>query len=478
MTKVDWKGCVWTGKDSNVSGSDTSVTPQDFTSGTPNGGPYRISGSVFNDYNAVALLGFNLNEEPTGKADQCKYDPQAASKDGPPTVNMPPSGATGIAINWTATKLPLTFRIQIQGVKGSSDPNNRWCANIKDPTGPSFVPFSDFSTTCWDNNKGKSYNNEPIDAVAFLVPGTTSQKSPYDITINGFAPGTSQADAPGKAPECGTKTGTVGTSSLLSDSTKATDASAQRAAVTGKDCMMYIINNNNWGQPASTYQQLSYLGNSFEIKAANGTSSGQGVPASFPSIYVGANGDIAGGTFNTWENTGLPKPISQITSAKTTFKWSGKSGGDFNACYDIWFAKNKPTAGSYNDGISGLLMVWLYKPGSRQPIGNMKRTATIGGQEYDVWVGPRNTAATGVDNAGRPVVSYVAKNTITNFSADLKAFFDDAVKNGEADKNAGGTSQAFANDWMLTDVFAGFELWTASDGVGLKAEEFTFSLNK
>ncbi len=60
----------------------------------------------------------------------------------------------------------------------------------------------------------------------------------------------------------------------------------------------------------------------------------------------------------------------------------------------------------------------------------------------------------------------------------MKAFFDDAVKNGDADKSSGGTSQAFASSWMLTDVFAGFELWSAGDGVGLKADEFTFLLNK
>jgi hypothetical protein len=466
---------VWTGKDTTVSGSDTSVVPADFRTGTSDGGPYKISGSVFNDYNSVALIGFNLNEAPTGKDDQCKNDPTV--KDGPPTVTMP-SDAKGIAINWTAAKLPLTFRIQIQGVKGASDANNRWCATIKDPSGPSFVPWTDFNTTCWDN-KGKAYANEPIDAVAFQVPGTTTAKSPYDITIVGFAPGNSKDDAPGKPVDCGAKTGTVGSSTVLGDATKAKDASTARAATQGKDCKTYIINNNNWGQPTTTYQQLSFTGNSFKIDAANGSPSGQGVPASFPSIYVGANGNIANDTYNTWSNTGLPKAISGITSAKTTFKWSGKSSGDFNACYDIWFAKSAPTAGGYEDGVSGLLMVWLYKPGSRQPIGSSKRSANIAGKDWDVWIGPRGTTGKGTDDTGRPVISYVSKSgSITDFSADLKLFFDDAVKNGDADKGAGGTSQAFSNSWQLTDVFAGFELWSAGDGVGLKADEFTFSLNK
>ena len=485
VTSVDWHGCVWTGVDckSNcpagitaVPGSTTSITPADFTAATTEGGPYQVTGSVFNDYNSVALLGFDLGDTAKGDAQQCSNSKRSPAADGPPAVTMP-SSATGIAVNWTAAKLPLLFRIQIQGVKGATDPTNRWCATITDPSGPSFVPFSAFSTTCW-NTTGTKYNNEPISGVAFLVPGDTSGVRPFDITVVGFAPGTSKSDAPGKAAACGSKTGTVGSTSLLSDSTKATDASMQRAAVQGKDCKTYIVNNNNWGSKATTYQELSYTGNSFKIDAANGTATGQGVPASFPSLYVGGNGAIGGGAFNTWSDTGLPKAIGDMTSAQSTFKWSGKSSGDFNVTYDIWFAKTAPTAGSYNDGVSGLLMVWLYKPGSRQPIGDGSKTrsATIGGIDFDVWRGPRNTQSSGTDDSGRPVISYVAKSTVTSFNGDLKAFFDDAVKNGAADMSAGGTSQAFANSWLLTDVFGGFELWSAGDGVGLSADEFTVKL--
>jgi hypothetical protein len=242
-------------------------------------------------------------------------------------------------------------------------------------------------------------------------------------------------------------------------------------ATQGKDCKKYILNNNNWGQPSKTFQQLSYTGSTFKVVDMNGTATGEGVPASFPSIFIGANGQIGtGGVYSTWEDSGLPKQISAIGSAPTTFKWTG-SGGDYNATYDIWFAKNKPTAGGYNDGISGLLMIWVYKPGSRQPIGSVKRQANIGGVNYDVWVGPRGNTSTGTDDSGRPVVSYVAKSTVNSFSADLKSFFDDAVKNGDADKSAGGTSQAFSSSWYLTDVFAGFEIW--SGGKGLSCDDFS-----
>ncbi len=242
----------------------------------------------------------------------------------------------------------------------------------------------------------------------------------------------------------------------------------QRAKVSGTDCKQYIIQNNNWGNPTGSTQVLNFTGNSFTVQSSTGTANG-GVPASFPSIYIGANGQIANGTYDTWADSGLPKQISAINTINTTFTWSGgTSGGDYNATYDVWFAKSAPTAGSYNDAISGFLMVWLYKPGSRQPIGSVKRTATIAGKTWNVWVGPRGNTSTGTDDANRPVVSYVAQSTLNTLTFNLKDFINDAVTNGASDKSAGGTSQAFVNSWYLTDVFAGFEIWSGSNGVGLK----------
>jgi hypothetical protein len=464
VTKVDWHGCVWASKDNDVAGSTTTISPEDFMS-TKDGGPYKLTGTIHNAYEAVALMGFNINEDINGKSDQCKADPTI--KDGPPSVTMPPSGATGIAVNWSAAKLPADFRIQIQGVKGAADADQRWCAGIKDASGPSFIPFTDFNTQCWSPADGKKYNNEPIDAVAFLVPGTTSEKKDFDITIGGFAPGTSKADAPGPAGECGTKSGTVGATSVNSDSTKAEDASMERVATQGKDCKKYILNNNNWGSPTSSFQQLSYTGNTFKVTAMNGT--GSSAPASFPSLFIGGNGQIGtGGVYSTWEDSGLPKQIKSIGTAKTTFKWSGKSSGDFNATYDVWFSKNSPTAGSYNDAISGFIMVWFYKPSSRQPIGSVVRQATIAGQQWDVWAGPRGNTSTGTDPAGRPVISYVAKSQLGSLTFDLKDFMNDAVSKADS---ANGITQTFSDSWYLTDVFAGFEIW--SGGQGLSCDEFS-----
>ncbi len=485
VSKVDWHGCVWTGVDCSsdcpagitaVPGSTTTITPKDLMS-VDDGGPYHVTGTVHNSYDAVALLGFNINEAIDGTTDQCAYKPNASTTDGPPGVSFP-SDTKGLAVNWTQGSSTL-IRIQIQAQDGATNAEHRWCFNVTDTNGPTYAPYDKFNTKCWGkegdsgNPLGTYYDGKtPISAVVFLISGDVATKKSFDFTVNGFAPGNSVEDAPkGGTVVCGTQKGTLGST------TASEAASMARAKVSGTDCKQYIVQNNNWGNKTGSYQALDFVGNSFTVKDMNGT--GSDAPASFPSLYVGANGDLAGGTYSTWADSGLPKKISDIKNAPSTFKWGGKTSGDFNASYDIWFSKSTPTAGSYNDAISGFIMIWLYKPGSREPIGggNPKRSANIGDKQFEVWRGPRNATATGTDGTGRPVISYVATSTITDFSADLKAFFDDAVQHASDDMSAGGgITQAFADSWYLTDVFGGFEIW--SGGQGLDCTEFTAVINK
>ena len=58
------------------------------------------------------------------------------------------------------------------------------------------------------------------------------------------------------------------------------------------------------------------------------------------------------------------------------------------------------------------------------------------------------------------MISYLANQTIPNYSFDLKDFIDDAVNAGDLNGN-----------FFLTDVFAGFEIW--SGGQNLSVTNFT-----
>jgi hypothetical protein len=196
-THASWHGCPWTAIDS-VSGTTTNMMPRDFVNHMPGTG-YCVSGGVHGDYEAFALLGFNLNDTPNGMANQCAYDPAA-----PPTTMGTPAvtlTGTGIAINFTMSVVS-ELRIQIEGPLAPIDPNNRWCAVIPATTGPRFVPYSAFNTQCWQGGMGTGFNpaSSPISAIGFIVPGFLGVPTSYNFCINGFATGTSAADAPNWAP--------------------------------------------------------------------------------------------------------------------------------------------------------------------------------------------------------------------------------------------------------------------------------------
>ena len=184
VSSVNWKGCVWTGIDSTVSGSDTSITPKDFMA-VKNGGPYQVSGRVFNDYNAVAMMGFNLNEAVSGDANQCKYNAAAATQNGPPAITQSDiTKYSGIAVGWSAAKAPPTsFRVQIQGVDGATNANHRWCATITDTQGPSYVAWTKFNTKCWDDS-GTAYAGQALQALMILVVGDPTAATPFNFCLN------------------------------------------------------------------------------------------------------------------------------------------------------------------------------------------------------------------------------------------------------------------------------------------------------
>jgi len=349
------------------------------------------------------------------------------------------------------------LRVQVKGPNGNTDPNNRWCYTITDVNGPVFAPFNKFNTKCWDMT-GTNFDpaSNPISSVTFVVPGA-NVATPFNYCVAGFAAGNSLADAPAYSPSpYPTIAGTIGGAG-------STDLDLQRVKVAtamagGKQ---FIIQNNNYGNPTGSDQTITYSANSFTITSSTGNTSG-GAPASFPSIYIGGNGNTASvqdppkGSYSTRGSDTLPRTISNINTISTTVAYN-RTSGDYDATYDIWLSSSSPTT-TYSDPVSGEVMVWLYKPPSRQPIGSQVATATIGGTTYSVWSGPRGTGT----NPNATVVTYVRSTSVTNQALDLKLFLSDAVSRG-----------TFASSWYVTDIFFGFEIWTGSAANGLSVTSFT-----
>jgi len=428
-----WNGYAFTA--TNIAG--TTITPATFEA-LPPGEPFCVSGSVAADpeFSGVSLLGFNLNQAA-----------QAAAGETEPAVGTIVPTGTGIAVAFTKT-VPSTLRIQIQGPTGETNEDDRWCYEIPGNASPVFAPYAEFNTACWDGT-GTNYAGQPLSAVLFTVPGGDTNATPYGYCIDGFADGSSAADAPDSITESVLLSGTL-------------DEKFERALITGRDGKSYIVQNNAWNGASQPGQQVvQYTGNSFVVSQQNAPGVGD-VPLGFPSIFVGRNGFRGPNDSQTTAiDDGLPIQVSAISSIPTRF--SHNASGDANATYDVWFAA-QPPQGEYQTATGAFLMVWTYKPGNRNAIGGFGggqvEQATVDGRQWNLFVGGR--AEAGDPGAGdATVISYVVPNgSIPDYSFDLNLFIQDAVGRGLLNQNL-----------FLTDVFAGFEIW--SGGSGLRINEFT-----
>jgi hypothetical protein len=366
----------------------------------------------------------------------------------------------GIAVDFVkrGTDTSFTLRVQLQGPNGHKEGTvgeaDRWCATITEVQGKVFVPYSSFTPKCWEMTadlKGTPYNMQPISAVVFLVPGAPTA-TPFDFCINGFAYGNSAADAPDGPEQIGNQMGTIG-----GPGSDDLDFARAKVSVGGET---YIIQNNNWGNPAGSDCTVNFLNNSLTVGACTGSNSP--APAAFPSIYQGNNGNTANGVYSTSSTDSMPIQVSNIASATSTFRYSGATNGTLNACYDIWFANSPPTM-QYKDGINGFVMIWLRDPGGQQPIGSNQGSVMIGGQSWNKWVGPRGAGPAGNNNS--PVVSFV--NPSENDDSRAQSFVN---KNLLEFINA-AAGDGISSSLYLTDVFAGFEIWNG--GQGAKVDEFS-----
>lgn len=418
-TNGTWKGYAFTA----TSGTGTTITPADFSKVKSNA-PVCASGSVAASTSAVAIVGINLNQ-PMGK--------------NPPASTVTPT-MDGIVVSVTNTGgSPL--RMQIQGPNGATDATDRWCAPVPGTGG--FIPWTAFNTACWDNT-GTYYKNQPITSALVMVPGVATGTTAFDFCVvsvgegdNTTTGGTTGCDVNGST---GSGTGTL---------TGQFDA----RLVTGASGLNYYVQNNVWGD-ASSNQTLTFNGVSFTINQQSANDSTSGHPVSFPSVFIGSNGG------HTTSGSNLPRAISAMKSVPTA--WSNNAGsvsGTYNATYDVWFSSGAGGDNGASSPSGGYLMVWFYKPASAQPIGSVQASGvSISGKSWDVWYGGQQN--------GKPVVSYVATSPLTSYSFDLKAFIDDATS-----KRSGTITSGMA----LTNVFAGFEIW--SGGAGLKTNNFCAIVN-
>jgi len=307
------------------------------------------------------------------------------------------------------------------------------------------VCFTDAQCPSWAVTKGctKAVGapGTPFDLQIQVAAGsTTASVGAFNVCVTKIEPVTDQGST-GTTDSCSTVTGQGSLSGQY-----------DTAHVTCNE-QDYIVQNNAWGSSAG--QTITYgLGTKFKVTVQNGTGVG-GAPSSFPSIFIGSNAN------HPTTGSGLPKQVSSLGTVQTSWTWASNGAtGSYDATYDVWFSTS--AAGdppSTTVPSAGYLMVWLYKPTDNQPnsnnTGNSTASATIGGKNWNLWVGTSNN---------KPCYSYVAQTNLNSLSFDLNLFIQDAVGR-----------QYIQPTWGLTNVFAGFEIWNG--GVGLETTDFAVTIN-
>jgi hypothetical protein len=371
----------------------------------------------------------------------------------------------GMELNDTGTKSVYTgpvkcFDIELSGTSGGNEVRIGFTQGTN--TTGKVSPF--VSVAAFANGWSGRVCFTDAECPAWAVTQGTCSKTvgtagqPYDLQIQVSAGST--PTSVGLFNMCVTKiapvmdagnTGTTSSCSTVTGQGTITDNKGGTAHVTcnGQD---YLIQSNQWGSNAG--QTLTYgLGTKFKVTVQNGTGVNYN-PASFPSIFIGSN---AG---HPTTGSGLPKQVSSLGTVQTAWTWADSGvSGIYNATYDVWFSQ---TAAGDDPGATvpsaAYLMVWLYKPTGAQPnsnTGNSTASATIGGKNWNLWVGTSN---------GKPCYSYVAQTKLNSLSFDLNLFIQDAVGR-----------QYIQPTWGLTNVFAGFEIWNG--GVGLETTDFAVTVN-
>ena len=285
----------------------------------------------------------------------------------------------------------------------------------------------------------------PYDMQIQVSAGQTSTSvGTYNVCVSSIVPVT--------ASSTGTGGSGGGSNSCTSPSGTGTITSQYGTGVVTCAGKEYIVQNNEWGSTAG--QTITYgPGANFKVTVQKGTGANNN-PEGFPSVFTGANSGN-----NTGSSSMLPRAVSSISkgSVMTSMTWADNGAtGSYNAAYDVWFSTGSGGDPAASSPSGGFLMVWYHLPSSNQPIGTMIASATIGGKTWNVWYGNNS-------GNGKPCVSYVAQTSINSFTFSLGDFIQDAVG-----RNYVSTS------WYLTNVFAGFEIW--SGGVGLAVTDFSVTV--
>jgi hypothetical protein len=217
----------------------------------------------------------------------------------------------------------------------------------------------------------------------------------------------------------------------------------------GKDRDSYTVHNNIWNDhPNSHCIEVDRGNGAFRVTSSRHNKSTLGAPAGYSFINKGCHWGVC-----AHARGDMPKQVSTILEARSSWSTTQAPEGIYNVAYDIWFHPD-PGASGQPDGTE--LMIWLAYKGDIQPVGSLTGMGVpIGDAKWDIWTGW---------NGANGVITYVRANSVESVSdLSIKTFIVDAVARGYVQ-----------NDWYLISLGAGFEIWKG--GEGLASNAFSFQL--
>jgi xyloglucan-specific endo-beta-1,4-glucanase len=169
----------------------------------------------------------------------------------------------------------------------------------------------------------------------------------------------------------------------------------------------YRVQNNLWGKgSASSGSQCS----------AFNSGSSSSVAWSTTWEWYGGDNNVKSFSYSSRDFT--KKLVSQISSIPTTAVWSvSNTNIRADVAYDLFTAANINHATSSGDYE---LMIWLGRYGGVYPIGSFVATVNVGGRSWSLYVGY---------NGSMKVFSFLAASPVTNFSGNIKDFFNYMASN-------------------------------------------------
>lgn len=183
----------------------------------------------------------------------------------------------------------------------------------------------------------------------------------------------------------------------------------------------YTLYNDVWGSGAGTQTIWANSSSNWGVHANH---PGTGGIKSYPNVtkYVG-------------------KPLSSLSSVKSTFNVSVPGSGAYETAYDVWDSAN-----AYE------IMLWMNKAGAVGPLGTSQGSVTLGGHSWTVYKG---------SNGANAVFSFVRNGNTSAGTVDILAILK-WIKN----------TKGWFSDITLGNVQFGYEITSSAGGLDFTTNSY------